>query len=255
MSHPSIPDPASGPRQADFDEASRRQLQMFAESVAHDLRAPLRSIQSFSRMLEERIDGQVDEVAREHLQRIRGAADRMEGLLAGLGELSQATGAELRRGPVDLGLLCDWVLAELQDLNPDRQAEVATDGLEGLQVEGDERLLKLALARILDNAWRFAPEDAPVRVAVSGSRQEGLVQLRIRDHGSGFDMRYAHKIFEPFQRLHGPAEGAGHGLGLAVAQRVISRHGGSLSAESDGNDGAAFQLQLPVAGDGKDGLR
>lgn len=252
MSDPILPDPASGPpaARADLEEASRRQLQMFVEAVAHDLRAPLRSIQGFSRMLEERVAGQVDEIARDHLQRIRNAADRMDGLLAGLGELSQATSAELRRGPVDLGLLCEWVLAELQDAHPGRRAEVATEGLDALRVEGDERLLKLALARILDNSWRFARDDGPVRVAVRGAREDGGVRLHIRDHGSGFDMRYVHKIFEPFQRLHGPTEGAGHGLGLAVAQRIIQRHGGSLDAGSDGADGAAFRVWLPAGGNG-----
>lgn len=229
----------------DADEASRRQLQMFADAVAHDLRAPLRSIQNFSRLLETRVAAELDETANDHLQRIRRAAERMDGLLAGLGELSQATSAALRPGPVDLGMLCDWVLAELQDGSPGRSVEITTDGLDRLQVQGDERLLKLALSRLMDNAWRFTPADETVRVEVSATTTDGRVRLQVRDHGGGFDMRYVHKIFEPFQRLHGPEEGAGHGLGLAVAQRIVERHGGTLSAES-GDGGTIFHLELPA---------
>ncbi|MCE7032337.1 HAMP domain-containing histidine kinase [Lysobacter sp. GX 14042] len=241
--HPPDAQAATG----EADEASRRQLQLFADAVAHDLRAPLRSIQSFSGLLESRASAQLDETSRDHLQRIRRAADRMDGLLTGLGELSQATGAELRSGPVDLGLLCDWALAELQDAQPERGAEVLTEGLDGLLAQGDERLLRLALGKLMDNAWRFTPAGEAVRIELHGAHAEGQVQLRIRDHGSGFDARYLHKIFQPFQRLHGPAEGAGHGLGLAVAQRIVERHGGSLDAESAGAGGATFHLRLPAA--------
>lgn len=239
--------PAAQGATREAEEASRRQLQLFADAVAHDLRAPLRSIQSFSGLLDSRASAQLDETSRDHLQRIRRAADRMDGLLTGLGELSQATGAELRSGPVDLGLLCDWALAELQDAQPGRSAEVVSDGLEGLLAQGDERLLRLALSKLLDNAWRFTPTGKGVRIELHGSHDGGRVRLRIRDHGSGFDMRYLHKIFQPFQRLHGPAEGAGHGLGLAVAQRIVERHGGSLDAESAGSGGATFHVLLPAA--------
>ncbi len=223
---------------------------MFVDAVAHDLRAPLRSIQSFSRLLEDRAAAQLDGQSRDHLRRIQHAAERMDGLLRGLAELSQATNAEFRSGPVDLGLLCEWVLAEFQDTSPGRGVEATTSGLEDLRVEGDERLLRLALARILDNAWRFTPAGEPVRLEIQGSRAEGLVRLAIRDRGMGFDMRYSHKIFEPFQRLHGPEDGAGHGLGLAVAQRVIARHGGRLRAESTDAGGATVELELPTAGGG-----
>lgn len=248
MSQVPVPSPDAGQdARDDADEAMRLQLQSFADAVAHDLRAPLRSIQSFSRLLEGRVGEQLDDTARDHLWRIRRAADRMDGLLAGLGELSQATGAPLRSGPADLGLLCDWVLAELRDAHPERAVEVSSEGLDGLCAEGDERLLKLALAKLMENAWRFTPGDEAVRIELHGSTADGRVHLRLRDHGSGFDVRYVHKIFQPFQRLHGPEQGAGHGLGLAVAQRVVERHAGTLSAGSPGGGGAEFHLQLPAA--------
>jgi len=226
---------------------------MFVDAVAHDLRAPLRSIQSFSRLLEDRAAGQLDGQSRDHLRRIQHAAERMDGLLRGLAELSQATNSELRSGAVDLGLLCEWVLAELQDTSPGRGVELSTSGLDDLRVEGDERMLRLALVRILDNAWRFTPAGEPVRLEVRGSRGDGRVRLVIRDQGSGFDMRYAHKIFEPFQRLHGPEDGAGHGLGLAIAQRVVARHGGRVRAESTDAGGSTFEVELPTAG-GESGI-
>jgi len=243
-----VPAPYPDPAHDACNEAEDaiRQLQSFADAVAHDLRAPLRSIQGFSRLLEDRVADQLDDTARDHLQRIRRAADRMDGLLVGLGELSRATGHPLRREPVDLGLLCDWVLAELADAHPGRSTEVAVEGLEGLQAEGDEHLLKLALTRLMENSWSFARQGEPVRIRVDGSVADGQVHLRLADRGIGFDRRYAHKMFQPFQRLHGPEQGAGHGLGLAVAHRVVVRHGGTLEAESSDN-GAVFHLRLPAA--------
>ncbi|MFP7723301.1 ATP-binding protein [Lysobacter sp. A3-1-A15] len=225
--------------------ASRKQLQMFADAVAHDLRAPLRSIESFAGLLDKRSGTQLDDTARDHLQRIRAAAVRMGGLLVGLGDLSTATRGEIKSMPVDLTLLADWVLAELQDAEPGRDAEleVASD----LWAQGDERLLKLMFAHVLGNAWKFSQGDAPTRIVVDGETRDGRVHLRVRDHGSGFDMRYAHKLFEPFQRLHGPDAGGGHGLGLAAAHRIVERHGGTLRGESVPGQGATFHIELPAA--------
>ena len=98
--------------------------------------------------------------------------------------------------------------------------------------EGDERLLKLMLAQLMDNAWKFSREREPIRIEVSGDREGDTLQVQIRDQGIGFDMRYAHKLFEPFQRLHGPDQGGGHGLGLAIARRIAERHRGCVRAES-----------------------
>ncbi len=130
----------------------------------------------------------------------------------------------MKPGPVDMGLLADWVSAELQDQEPHRQAQIEVQPR--LICEGDERLLKLMLAQLMHNAWKFARPGEPVRIEVSGEREGNLLRMVIRDHGVGFDMRYAHKLFEPFQRLHGPEQGGGHGLGLAIAQRIAERHRG-----------------------------
>ena len=236
-------------RHADDDvhmaEAAQQQLQMFADSVAHDLRPPLRSIESFAGLLEKRCGPQLDDSGRDHLQRIRAAAARMGSLLTGLGDLSTATRSELKPATVDLSMLADWVLAELQDAEPDRAAdlEITPD----LRVEGDERLLKLMLTHLLGNAWKFSRDRDVVRIQVVGEAREGRLHVQVRDAGSGFDMRYARKLFEPFQRLHGPDAGGGHGLGLAAAHRIAARHGGTLSGESVPGEGATFHIDLPTA--------
>jgi PAS domain S-box-containing protein len=236
-------------RRADADtsaealDASNRQLQLFADAVAHDLRAPLRSIESFSALLASRVGDQLDATARDHLERVRNAASRMSGLLAALGDLSHATRVELKPGPVDLSLLADWVMAELQDAEPDRVVEATVQP--GLTVHGDEHLLKLLLSQLLANAWRFTRDRSPARIEVGGSHDGAGLHVYVRDNGSGFDMRYAHKLFQPFQRLHGPDQGGGHGLGLAIARRIAERHGGRLRAESRPDAGSTFHLDLP----------
>jgi PAS domain S-box-containing protein len=225
-------------------DVSNRQLQLFADAVAHDLRAPLRSIESFSALLADRANDRLDDTDRDYLARIRAAAARMSGLLTSLNDLSYVTRADLKSTTVDLSLLADWVGAELQDADPQRRAEIRVQP--DLQVEGDERLLKLLLVQLMDNAWKFSREREPIRIDVSGCREGDTLQVQIRDQGIGFDMRYAHKLFEPFQRLHGPDQGGGHGLGLAIARRIAERHRGSVRAESQPEAGAIFTLELPV---------
>jgi PAS domain S-box-containing protein len=254
-------------RSAQLD-ASHRQLQLFADAVAHDLRAPLRSIESFSALLNERAAERLNETDRDYLARIRAAASRMTGLLAALTELSHVTRTQMRIAPVDLSLLADWVGAELQDADPHHRAQISVQP--GLQVEGDERLLKLMLNQLMHNAWKFtcersaarhaaaqasaqpAGEPEPVRIEVFGERYGDRLVLSIRDQGTGFDMRYAHKLFEPFQRLHGPDQGGGHGLGLAIAWRVVERHRGQMRAHSQPDAGSTFTVELPVVSAGED---
>jgi PAS domain S-box-containing protein len=225
-------------------DASRRQLQLFADAVAHDLRAPLRSIESFSALLADRAGERLDDTDRDYLTRIRAAASRMSGLLSALNDLSYVTRAELRASDVDLSLLAEWIGAELQDAEPGRRAEIHVQPQ--LHVQGDERLLKLMLSQLIGNAWKFSREREPIRIDVAGERIGDLVHVEIRDQGIGFDMRYAHKLFEPFQRLHGPDQGGGHGLGLAIVRRIAERHRGSVRADSTPDAGATFTLELPA---------
>lgn len=229
-------------RTADL-RALNRQLELFAFGVSHDLRAPLRAIDSFAWLLEQHSHGQLDEIGREHLQRIRGAAARMAGMIDGLLELSRATRAELRPAPVDLSLLADWVGAELQDAHPERVAEVVVQP--DLNTIGDERLLKTMLGQLMDNAWKFSSARDCARIEVGGHSNGDGLDLWVRDQGSGFDMAYADKLGEPFQRLHGPEQGGGNGLGLAIAKRVVERHGGQLRIESIVGIGTTVHVLLP----------
>lgn len=225
-------------------EASNHQLQLFADAVAHDLRAPLRSIQSFSERLGQALGDDIGDDARDYLQRIGNSARRMSELLAALGRLSRATRAELNTQPVDLSLLADWVHAELQDAEPDRQ--VTVDIQPGLTLIGDERLLKVLLDELIGNAWKFTRGREAARIEFGGEPRDGIMSLYVRDNGTGFDMRYVHKLFEPFQRLHSQDDGGGHGLGLTIAQRVALRHGGRLQAESRPGHGTTLSIELPA---------
>ena len=163
-------------------------------------------------------------------------------LVDGLVELARAGRAELRPMRVDVSMLADWCAAELQDADPGREAIIEVQP--GLEVVGDERLLKTLLAELLRNAWRFSATRPRVEIEVSGTRADDGLALVVRDHGIGFDMAYAGRMFEPFQRLHGSDEGAGNGIGLTIAQQVAMRHGGSIRAESEPGSGACFHVEL-----------
>ncbi|TZF88763.1 sensor histidine kinase [Cognatilysobacter lacus] len=227
------------------NSAEQRQLQMFADTVAHDLRAPLRSIESFAKLLEDRSAAKLDASERMHLSRIRAAATRMSGLLNALAELSRAGSASMQSAPVDMSLLAEWVLAELLDADAGRQ--VAVDVQPDLWALGDERLLKQLLRTLLENAWTFTRGCDNPRIEVRGERVGDRLHIAIRDTGCGFDMQYSHKLFQPFQRLHGVEQGAGHGLGLAIARRIAQRHGGNVDASSIEGQGSTFTVELPAA--------
>jgi PAS domain S-box-containing protein len=231
--------------------AANRQLQQFAYGVSHDLRGPLRAIDGFAAQLDRHCAAALDDAGRDYLRRIRDNAARMSNLIDGLLELSRATSAQMQWRPVDLSLLAEWVGAELQDADPARRARI--DVQPGLHAHGDERLLKSLFTQLLGNAWKFSAHGEQVLIEVRGSvRAEGL-QLSIHDHGCGFDMTYADKLFEPFQRLHGQAEGGGSGLGLAIAQRIVQRHGGRIWAESTLGAGSSFHISFPVAEQARQG--
>ena len=222
----------------------QRQLQMFADSVAHDLRAPLRSIESFAKLLEDRAAPRLDAAERMHLSRIRTAATRMGSLLSALGELSRAASASMQSQPVDISLLAEWVAAELQDAEPARAVAVTVQP--GLEAVGDERLLKQLLHELVRNAWTFTRDRRDAHIDVGGELLGDRLHVHVRDSGCGFDTHYSHKLFQPFQRLHSVAEGSGNGLGLAIAQRIARRHGGTVVATSVVDAGSTFTVDLPA---------
>lgn len=235
--------------EAELHEQGRQQ-QALAQGISHDLRAPLRSIDSFSALLGQQLQDGMDQAGRDYLQRIRDAAARMGALLDSLQQLSLAGRSPLRYESVDLSMLADWVGAGLQDADPGREARIEV--APSLSVQGDERLLKGMLEQLLDNAWKFSSTRERVEIEVDGSVVGDRLQLRIRDRGIGFDAQYADKLFEPFQRLHHAEEGAGAGIGLAIAQCIAQRHGGRIHADSTLGEGSVFHVELPMEGPQED---
>jgi len=226
-------------------QAINRQQELFAYGVSHDLRAPLRAIDSFASLLAGHAGGQLDDTGRDYLGRIRAAAGRMSELIDSLLDLSRASRVDMKLEQVDLSLLAEWVYAELADAEPDRPVEFKVQP--GLRAHGDERQLKLLLHQLMHNAWKFSRDRDRVRIGISGQTRGDKTVLSIRDEGSGFDMRYSEKLFQPFQRLHGPDQAGGNGIGLAIAQRIIERHRGRLWAESEPGSGSTFHVELPTA--------
>lgn len=229
--------------QGELNRQNRLQ-EAFAYGVSHDLRAPLRAITTFADLLDQHPGAQLDATGHEYLQRIHEAAARMSHLLDALHDLSLAGRATLRQEAVDLSLLADWVGMETRDRDPGRDASIEV--APNLVAWGDERFLKLMLAQLIDNAWRFTAPGDQVRISVDGERSGDRIHLHVRDQGIGFDMRYANKLFETFGRLHGSDEGAGNGVGLAIAQCIAQRHGGSIRAESTPGNGSIFHIELPT---------
>jgi PAS domain S-box-containing protein len=233
-------------------EASTRELDAFAYSVSHDLRAPLRSLAGFSEVLLEDYAGVIDDIGRGYLMRIEANAARMARMIDDLLNLSRATRVELRREHVDLSAVARDVIAELRDLDPDRNAQVAV--ADGLTSNGDPHLIRLVLLNLLGNAWKFTARLAPAVIDVESVGPYEPPVFVVRDNGAGFDMRYAPKLFEPFQRLHSHTDFEGTGIGLAIVQRIVQRHGGRIWAESEPGTGASFFFTLAAEPSARDGL-
>lgn len=225
------------------DAMAERMQDHLAYGISHDLRAPLRGIAGFAARLQD--SGAVADTGMADLARIRAAATRAERLVDGLLELLRASRQPLREQEVDVSLLCEWVAAELGDAEPDRAARVEV--APGLLAHGDEHWLKVMLGHLLGNAWKFSALRERVEIRVEGEVVDGRLQLAVHDAGCGFDMRYADKLFVPFQRLHGPEQGGGNGLGLAIALQVAERHGGRLRGTSRPGEGSTFFIDLPAA--------
>lgn len=216
----------------------------FARGLAHDLRAPLRSIDGFAAQLAAKAGGALDPASREQLQRIRAAAARMSALVDGMHLYSQAQRAPLRIAPVDLSLLAEWAGAELQDAEQSRLARITV--APGLEADGDEHWLKVALKAVLQNAWRFSATRDRAQIDVEGETTGDVLRLRVRDAGIGFDPAHGSRLFRPFERLHRAEEGAGAGLGLATAWCIVQRHGGRMRIQGGSDAGCTVEVELPL---------
>lgn len=223
--------------------AVNRELEAFSYSVSHDLRAPLRSVDGFSRILQERYAAVMDAQGQHYLARIRAAAQRMGVLIEDLLRLSRVTRADMTFQDVDLAEIARRSIDELRRADPER--DVVFESPASVPVRGDRRLLEIAVENLLSNAWKFTSQRAQARIEL-GTRQDpdGCHEYFVRDNGVGFDMAFAGKLFAPFQRLHDAEEFPGTGIGLATVQRVVTRHGGRIRAESAPDAGATFIFTL-----------
>lgn len=226
-------------------EAANKELEAFSYSVSHDLRAPLRGIDGFSQALLEDYRDKLDAEGRHYLERVRYGAQRMGQLIDDLLRLSRVTRCELEPRRVNLSDLAGHVLKELKQQHPDRQVhvEIAPD----VEATADPRLMAIALENLLANAWKFTQNTPEARIAFVMEMEEGRPVYTLRDNGAGFDMAYAAKLFQAFQRLHSSQEFEGTGIGLAIVQRIIHRHGGRIWAEGKPGEGAAYRFMLSEA--------
>ena len=218
--------------------AVNQELEAFAYSVSHDLRAPLRAIEGFGQALLEDCLEQLDAQGRDYLQRVCGEARRMAQLIDDLLLLSRVTRAELHLEPVDLSALAADIVARLRQAEPERQVDIEIEP--DLRATGDARLLGQALDNLLGNAWKFTGRRDRARIRF-GRQDEAFA---VQDNGAGFDMRYADKLFTPFQRLHAMDEFPGTGVGLSTVQRIVARHGGRLWCKGELDAGASFYFTL-----------
>jgi PAS domain S-box-containing protein len=226
-------------------EAMNRELEAFAYSVSHDLRAPLRSICGFSEVVLERYADRLDALGQEYLKRTCASGHHMERLIDDLLKLSRLGQSELRLQNVNLSALVESIAAELRKAEPNRAVDLVI--APGLRAEGDERLLRVALDNLLRNAWKFTSRNPRARIEF-GFAAEPEPAFFVRDDGVGFDPAYAGKLFGVFQRLHSANEFPGTGIGLATVRRIITRHSGRTWATSAVSQGATFYFTLPANG-------
>jgi light-regulated signal transduction histidine kinase (bacteriophytochrome) len=223
-------------------EGASRELEAFSYSVAHDLRAPLRSIDGFSQALLEDCADRLDADGRKYLKNVRDSAQQMGHLIDDLLDLSRVTRAELRREPVDLSGVARAVLARLREARPDREVSFLVE--DGMVARADPRLLEIVLTNLLGNAWKFTGKRGFARIEFGTRAGETPPVYFVRDNGAGFDGKYGDKLFGVFQRLHTAQEFEGTGIGLATVQRIVRRHGGRVWAEGEVDRGATFFFTL-----------
>jgi PAS domain S-box-containing protein len=226
--------------------AVNRELEAFSYSVSHDLRAPLRHINGFSRALMEDYAGTLDEVGNGYLNEICDASREMSKMIDDVLKLARVTRSEMKDEPVDLTAMANDIVEDLKTLDPDRVVDVRIEP--NIQVSGDKRLLEFVVGNLIGNAWKFTSGRPAGAIEFGTEVSNGNKVLFIKDNGAGFDMRYADKLFGAFQRLHSTEEFEGTGVGLATVKRIIERHGGRVWAEAEPDKGATFYFTLAEKG-------
>jgi len=228
---------APAPAEAPTDDS-----ESFSYTVSHDLRAPIRVVEGFTKIVKEDYGHALDRVGNDHLDRVLGAAARMNSMIDSLLALSQLSSRPLSRQPVNMSMLAGYIIDDLRRQSPEREVEVHIEP--GLQCHGDATLLRVVLENLLGNAWKYTGKCPVGRIWMERSEHEGRPAITVRDNGAGFDMRFADRLFGVFQRLHSANDFQGTGIGLASVRRIVRRHGGDIWAEAEVDRGARFQFWI-----------
>ena len=228
-------------RTAELD-AANQDLEAFAFSVSHDLRAPLRSMTGFSQALVEDYGEELDDTGKDYASRISAACNRMGNLIDDILTLSRVARAEIKRTEVDLSEIAECIAKQLREAEPKRAVQFKIQP--NVTVQGDETLLRTALENLLGNAWKYSSKKPQAIIEFGMTANGSEPAIFVRDNGAGFDMAYADKLFKPFQRLHGSDEFEGTGIGLASTANIVRRHGGRIWADAKPDVGATMQFTL-----------
>jgi light-regulated signal transduction histidine kinase (bacteriophytochrome) len=219
-------------------ELANQELASMSYSMAHSLKTPLRAMDGFSHILMEEFNQALDETGKSYLKRIRSASHQMWQVTDGLMALLSITRGDLNLSQVNLSIMAQEIMQTLRTAQPDRQVEFTCP--EGLSVEADPKMIEMLLDNLIENAWKFTVDRKPAHIKLGSLIQEGQLVFFVRDDGVGIDMAYSHKLFTAFQQLNAPEAFEGTGVGLAIAQRIIQRHGGRIWVEGAVNQGATF---------------
>jgi signal transduction histidine kinase len=222
--------------------AINRELEAFSYLVSNDLRAPLMAFDGLSEALLADYGGKLDNRAKDYLERMRRASQRMGDVFDGLQSLFRVTAGDIYREKVDVSAMAAEIVDEMRASSSDRH--VAVTIAPNLSISGDARLVRILLGNLISNAWKFTHYKADAAIEIGGEHVDGEARLFVRDNGAGFDMIQAHKLFGAFQRLHSQSDFPGMGIGLATVRRIVNRHGGRCWAEGRVGEGATFFLVL-----------
>jgi signal transduction histidine kinase len=225
--------------------AAAADSESFSYTVSHDLRAPVRVVEGFTKILKEDYGRQLDRIGNDHLDRVLGAAARMNSMIDALLALSQLSSRPLSRQPVNLSQLAAYVVEDLRRQAPERKVGVHVEG--GLLAQGDPTLLRVVLENLIGNAWKYSSRTRNAQIWLERGQHAGQAVFTVRDNGAGFDMRFADRLFGVFQRLHSASDFPGTGIGLATVRRIVTRHGGEIWAESVVDRGSSFHFTIPPA--------
>jgi len=221
--------------------AINRELEAFNHVVSHDLKGPVASLDTTTRLLAGNGE-HMDAAMRQQVAKARQSSQQLTALFEGIQTLFKITRGDMRREHVSVSRLAQEIVDDLHAREPERVVAVTIEP--DLSVDGDARLVRLLLTNLIGNAWKFTRNEEHAEIRVGKEVVGGETRIFIRDNGVGFDMIYAHRLFGAFQRLHSQSEFPGEGLGLAAAQRIVNRHGGRIWAEGAVGEGASFYFTL-----------